>query len=208
MKKLIITILSVITLSSCGTLFSGSSQEMSFDSNEPDVKIYVNGEYLCETPCVTDVDRKRKRARIQAKKDGFPTKNMQTDRKMNPVTLLNAISTVWGTFGLSTDFSSDGMWEYQRDSFYFNMRQEPKTKQEKELYEKEDKVRAFVLKNHPQIQTELFNGDGGSKEYVISLQKLTNLEIAEIREIVESANNEVECAERLASAHTQNLKKK
>ena len=39
-------------LSGCGTIFSGSTQDISFDSNVKGVEIYVSGIKACKTPCV------------------------------------------------------------------------------------------------------------------------------------------------------------
>lgn len=42
-------------LSACGTIFNGSSQKVSFDSNVKNVRIYENGNYLCTTPCTEKI---------------------------------------------------------------------------------------------------------------------------------------------------------
>ena len=41
MKKSVL--LSVLVLTACGTIFSGSTQQLTFDSNEKNINIYANG---------------------------------------------------------------------------------------------------------------------------------------------------------------------
>ena len=55
MKKL--SILAVLALTACGTIFNGSSQDMSFDSNVKGVEIFINGMKACSTPCIYTIDR-------------------------------------------------------------------------------------------------------------------------------------------------------
>ena len=50
---------SLLLLGACGTIFSGSSQTITFDSNiKENIDIYANGALVCtKTPCVVDIDR-------------------------------------------------------------------------------------------------------------------------------------------------------
>ena len=69
MKKIYLTLL--VFLASCGTLFSDSDQDVSFDSNVKGVKIYVDGMEICKTPCVYPLERKSSTSVVIAKKEGY-----------------------------------------------------------------------------------------------------------------------------------------
>jgi len=61
----------LLVLSACGTIFNGSNQDISFDSNQQGVQIYINGMKACKTPCVYPLDRQAGSFVISAKKQGF-----------------------------------------------------------------------------------------------------------------------------------------
>ena len=71
MKKL--SVLSVLLLSVCGTVFSGSSQTITFDSIvKSGIQIYADGALVCnKTPCVVDFDRHSAPMTIIAKAKGY-----------------------------------------------------------------------------------------------------------------------------------------
>ena len=125
MNKHPIYLSAILLLASCATLISGSKQELSFDSNEKEVKILINNKYSCTTPCLTKVERDNAKLMITAKKDGFEDKTIFINNNINIITMGNALSTIFSTFGLSTDLTSDAFWEYRPNSFYIAMQKEP-----------------------------------------------------------------------------------
>ena len=102
---------------------------------------------------------------VQARKDGFEDKTIFINKGPNPMSALNVVSTVFSTFGLTTDLSSGGFWEYSPNSFYVTMQKEPKTAAEKKQRAYENKIRHFVLQNYGQLKTEVFSSDG-NREYI------------------------------------------
>ena len=50
MKKIVL--FGALLLSACGTVFNGTDQDISFDSNLKGVTIFVDGMQICKTPCV------------------------------------------------------------------------------------------------------------------------------------------------------------
>ena len=64
MKKFLL--LAALTLSACGT-----TQEVTFDSNVPATKIYIDGMEICNTPCKTPIDRSADAIQLVAKKKGY-----------------------------------------------------------------------------------------------------------------------------------------
>ena len=73
MKKIIMAIASVSLLCACGTIFSSGKQELAFDSNIADTEIYINGQKICSTPCITNIERGNKKLLIKASKPDIPT---------------------------------------------------------------------------------------------------------------------------------------
>lgn len=187
MKKLLITSIIIMTISGCATVLSDKQQNVSFDSNEKDVEIYINGSMRCKTPCMTKVDRSRDALLVVAKKQGFEDNTITVSTSVNVMSVVNVVSTVTSTFGVSTDLSSEKIWEYQPNSFYILMEKEPKTTAEIAQRKKENKIRVFVLKNYSEIMADSY---GGSKEYMQSLASMSGLSIGKIQNIAGKTNNE------------------
>jgi hypothetical protein len=81
-----LALVSALALTACGTIFSGSVQNINFSSNVKDVKIYANGALVCSsTPCRVDVDRGSAALTVIAKADGYEDNIMQIKTKINPV---------------------------------------------------------------------------------------------------------------------------
>jgi hypothetical protein len=82
MKKMfLILTASVVLFSSCATVFSGSRQTVSIQSDPPDAKVYVKGEAIGVTPLTTKLKRRTKV--IELKKDGYETTMKELKRGIN-----------------------------------------------------------------------------------------------------------------------------
>ena len=64
-------ILAVLLLDGCGTIFSGSTQDISFDADTDSVAVYVDGAFICKTPCSYPLERQSEGSRIIGKKRGL-----------------------------------------------------------------------------------------------------------------------------------------
>jgi len=76
MKKVISINLAValfLLTSSCATLFKGTSSRVDFSSDPQGAKIYVNGNYMGDTPIRLKLESKRT-YNIEFRKEGYQTK--------------------------------------------------------------------------------------------------------------------------------------
>ncbi|MDR1026060.1 MAG: hypothetical protein LBL47_01550 [Lactobacillus sp.] len=187
MKKLITACtLGSLVMASCATVFTSKEQDMSFDSNEKNVEIYINGEKKCTTPCITKVRRSRDTLLIVARKDGFDDQTRTVSTGINVVTLVNITSTT----GFLTDLSTSYMWEYQPNAYYINMESVAATPQEKAQREKENEIRRFILSNYSDLKADSFSA--GEKEYLKALSKLTGISLNKLGSMVSSTYEAVE----------------
>jgi hypothetical protein len=76
MKKFTSTLLIAslfLLTSSCATIFKGNSSKINFNSNPQGAQIYVNGNYMGDTPILLKLESKQT-YNIEFKKEGYKTK--------------------------------------------------------------------------------------------------------------------------------------
>ena len=187
MKKIFLIL--PILLSACGTIFNGTTQTMTFDSNVKDVKIYVNNQLICsQTPCTIDVDRESSTMIVTAKKEGYKDGLVNVKSKINGTTWFNILFS----YGFTTDFAMGGMWKYTQDGVYINMEPENMKHAEKQKFGKESMIRAFSLYNYEDLKKETAAHENG--EYIQALSQLTELSPTELYPVIDKSVTEVNLA--------------
>ena len=161
MKK--IYLIAVLFLAACGTIFSGSTQDVSFDSNISGVKIYADGLEICKTPCVFPLERKSSTTIITAKKKGFSDKQIILRSHLNKIAILNL--TFWPSW--LTDVATGGMWQYRRDAVYVDMEKENPTHADLNNVA----IRRFALFGYDELKLEA-SAKNVSGDYILSLSEL------------------------------------
>ncbi len=187
-----LTLATVLFLGACGTIFSGSVQNINFNSNVKDVKIYANGALVCSSmPCRVDIDRGSAALTIIAKADGYEDNITQIKTKINPASWGNLISA----YSWTTDFATSSMWKYTQDGIYINMEPKNLKKAEAVQFKQDSQVRYFSLINYPELKIEA--ASNGTSEYVESLATLSNTNSAKLKTIINNSRDEVALAHKL-----------
>ena len=181
---------SLLLLGACGTIFSGSSQTITFDSNiKENIDIYANGALVCtKTPCVVDIDRGSAPLTIIAKAKGYEDSVMQDKAKINTFSWGNLLSV----YSWTTDFATSSMWKYSESGVYINMRKKDMTTAELNKYNKDAKIKAFALYNFAELKLN-------NPEYTLALQELTAKSSQELTDKVKQADTEIELANDLVN---------
>jgi hypothetical protein len=104
-----VAVIAVIGLSGCATIFSGSSQQVSFHSNPDGATVKVGENIIGKTPMTTSLKRKSGQV-ITFEKEGYNAVNTDMATKLNPVFFGNIL--IGGLIGTSTDISSGAIMEY------------------------------------------------------------------------------------------------
>lgn len=194
MKKFLL--LFPILLSACGTIFNGTTQTITFDSNIKDVKVYVNGQQVCnQVPCSVDVDRASSPLIIMAKRDGYKDGMASIKSKINSTAWFD-ILWLYGSFSAATtDYAMGGLWKYTQDGVYINMEPENMKRAEAQRFGKDSQIRAFSLYNFKDLQLEAAMHQNGN--YTKALANLTGRNIEELHPLVMKAQTEVALAHNL-----------
>lgn len=165
MKKFLL--LAALTLSACGTLFSGTTQEVTFDSSVPDTKVYIDGMEICNTPCKTTIDRSADAIQLVAKKKGYKDRVMTLRSTVNRTAFFNITS--WPSW--LTDAVSGGVWEYKNNQVYLQMERQGLSAAAQKAFNRENKTKYFALVNYDELMIEAAAGRNG--EYMQALSALS-----------------------------------
>lgn len=181
---------SLLLLGACGTVFSGTSQKITFDSNiEGKLEIYANGILVCnQTPCTAEIERDSAPLAITAKAQGYEDTIMYDRSRINKT----AIGNLFSVYSWTTDFVSGAVWKYSESGIYINMRKKDMTSAELNKYNHDAKIKAFTLYNFAELKLN-------NPEYTLALQELTAKSSNELTAAVKQANTEVELANLLTN---------
>ena len=188
----------LLVLSACGTIFNGSNQDISFDSNQQGVQIYINGMKACKTPCVYPLDRQAGSFVISAKKQGFEEQQQIIKAQLSSIAILNL--TFWPSW--LTDVATGGMWRYNRDGIYIDMEKKTTNHAELSQIKRDISIRRFSLINYNELKIEAASNKSG--EYIKSLAEISNKPINELTTIIQQTDGEVNLAHRLTGITFKN----
>lgn len=180
MKKYLIFAWSLL-LSGCGTIFSGTQQSVTINSNVQEAKVYVNGMPSCTTPCAVNLKRASSNAFIILKKEGYLDVTAPLVSEINPISIINLSNL----YSWTTDYLSGGVWRYSPDAVYVEMEKKQMTQAERGRFKKASEISRFVLFNFHTLKS-------GSAEHLHSLAELSGLKEIRISEILRSCYNEIE----------------
>lgn len=106
MKKVVMALVAaaMITLTGCAAMFSGTTQTITFRSNDDTVKFYVN-DALIGKGNATAVFHKNQDYRIRAEKEGCEPIEIEAETVFDPITLLG----VFIDYGIISILIIDGV---------------------------------------------------------------------------------------------------
>ncbi len=179
----------ILGLAACGTLFNGSSQDVSFDSNVKGVTIYINGMKACKTPCVYPIDRSASSVIAEAKLEGYEDQQQIIKSKLSTVSVLNLSS--WPCW--LTDLATGGMWQYSREGVYIDMEKTTSERAELQKINNDVAIRKFALFNYGELKREAAENNING-EYIKSLSILSDEQPQALVPVIRQAKNEVKLA--------------
>jgi hypothetical protein len=123
MKNLIktaVVLISTLSLTSCATILTGTSDKITFNSSPEGAKVLDAGIEKCTTPCTIKINRSLSEKTIELKKDGYQNKVIELDSKFNSISILNLFGIIqWGI-----DAATGSIKKY--DTKVYNIELEPK----------------------------------------------------------------------------------
>lgn len=97
-----IVVISTLTFSSCGTLFTGTKDRITFNSTPPGARVFINGVEQGVTPFTMKVKRSVNDTDAEFRLDGYETRLITLSKEFNIVSVINLGNLLgWGIDALS-----------------------------------------------------------------------------------------------------------
>ncbi len=111
-KTLSLFLVSMV-LTSCATLFTGTKDRISFNSNPSGAMIYIDGVEYCRTPCSVSVKRSLNDTEVELKLDGYQTRFVKLSKEFNVISVLN----LGNLLGWGIDAVTGSIFRYDKKSY-------------------------------------------------------------------------------------------
>tara|TARA_B100001063_G_scaffold243101_1_gene273011 strand:- start:259 stop:615 length:357 start_codon:yes stop_codon:yes gene_type:complete len=118
MKKLFLLSL-IFSLSSCGTIFTGTSEAIVIDSNVDGAIVEFDGVEVGQTPFTTKV-KKSFNGMIKVSADGYKDKSFQLLKSFNGISILN----LGNLLGWGIDFATGALNKFDQKGYEITLKNE------------------------------------------------------------------------------------
>lgn len=163
--------LALISLSGCATLFSGTSQELTFDSEPKGSTVSVNGTILGVTPITTKVSKKefwKNDVNVSFEKEGYKKHTLVLNTELD--------SWVWGDIicsaplSTSVDAGTGAALKYDQDHYYITLAADSSTSVNGSS---KKKVKEFIMISYKNLLEDLSKGKGSYLSSLLEMLKVS-----------------------------------
>lgn len=117
MKKLVLGILLACSFAfGSATIFKGTEQAITIDSEPEGAKVYIDGQYRGKTPLSISMKKSISTHTLKVEKEGYASVTRTLKKSYDPVALANI---VWDLS--TTDFLTGAIFEYDPDSYMIKL---------------------------------------------------------------------------------------
>jgi len=121
MKKILISLIAIIILTGCATVFTGSTDKVSIYSYPEGAKVHIDGYYKGKTPCTINLERDYATKYARIEHPPYIDTIIKLNKSFNEIALLNLLTfgLDLGTF-LFIDIITGNIIEYNPDIYSVN----------------------------------------------------------------------------------------
>ena len=139
-------ICTITLFSSCSALFTGTKDEITFNSTPAGAIVYKDGIELCKTPCAVPIKRSLGDTKVEMKLDGYQTRVFMLDKTFNVISVLN----LGNLLGWGIDAVTGAIMKYDKKNYSMDLSKEKRVSslQPEKIYidTKKNTVDVYVTK--------------------------------------------------------------
>ena len=193
-------ILSILILtSSCATIMTGKTQEVTFDSEPQGAEVAVNGRVIGKTPTTIQLDKKQDQS-VSFKLEGYKTQTRRLETKIQGFFWGNIV--LGGFIGSTTDGITGGMHEYSPNQYYITLSKD-KNVSTTIFGSEKAKVKEFIVVSYASLKVDLSRGKGDYLDSLLAMLGVKDSDkidsIKKIKSLSEIYNVIPEFAEQVAN---------
>jgi hypothetical protein len=143
----------------CATLFTGTTDVVTFDSNVPGVRLTIDGQYRGELPITLTMSRNfvgGRQFNAKFERTGWHTQEFQLNREFNPVAILDI--TCIPTSG-GVDVLTGALMKFSPTDYHVHMLQAGASVRSGE-FQRSLRAWQFALGSYQRVQADLARGGG------------------------------------------------
>jgi len=165
MKNSLLILSILILTSSCATIMTGKTQEVTFDSEPQGAEVTVNGRVIGKTPTTIQLDKKTDQS-VSFKLEGYKTQTRTLETKVSAWFMGNIV--LGGFIGSTTDGITGGMHEYSPNQYYITLSKENNVSTTIFGSDKA-KVKEFIVVSYSSLKVDLSRGKGDHLDSLLSM---------------------------------------
>ena len=165
MKNSLLILSILILTSSCATIMTGKTQEVTFDSEPQGAEVTVNGRVIGKTPTTIQLDKKTDQS-VSFKLEGYKTQTRTLETKISAWFMGNIV--LGGFIGSTTDGITGGMHEYSPNQYYITLSKYNNVSTTIFGSDKA-KVKEFIVVSYSSLKVDLSRGKGDHLDSLLSM---------------------------------------
>lgn len=164
----IILIILLFLLNSCATIISGTTQEVSFNSEPQGVEVTVGGKIIGKTPLTIQLDKKSGQT-VEFNLEGYKRQTRSLETTVDGWFWGNIL--IGGLIGSTTDGISGSIHEYSPNQYYVTMVADSSNPLN-EIKSEKARVKEFIVMGYNKIMTDIAKGEGEYLDSLVSILKI------------------------------------
>ncbi len=198
MKKLLM-LSTLILLQACASVKTGNQKFLDINSHPEGAEVWVNGEYVCDTPCKHDITGARNEIfEVSLQKDGYRPYQKKLEPKTDKEVETDLIMCIIPPIGLTmlgVDYYTGSMWSYEKIDAVLTedilAKQHPLPSMQRELSQQ---AKEYVYRNFAALKEEAFSSNV-SQEKIRTLSSLTSVPMERLVGMVSEAQDAAQMIE-------------
>lgn len=158
-------VLGLMLLDGCASIFTGTKDTLTFDTNVPGVRVSIDGEYKGETPLTVTMSRNFMNGpefKAKFEKAGYQTQEFPLKREFNTIAILD-VTSIPTSGGI--DLLTGSLMRFSPNDYHVQMLKNGQSTSSSEV-ERSTRLYRYALTNYHNVQMDISHGGG---EYLDSL---------------------------------------